>query len=166
MPVRNLARVPSRVRALRPPTARSAALALLALAAGLAAVLAGCGPPGADEEGRVLVDLRADDVAERMSDALAEGQADAEGDDELLRRAREALDDDSRAYTAELTDSGLVLGAAFYEEFDTEGLADPQANQVVRCVEFRASADDLTDVDHEDVGCPREASTPAWVRGR
>jgi len=158
--IRNLARVSSRVRTLRPPTARSAALALLALAAGLA----GCGPPGADEEGRVLVDLRADDVAERMSDALADGQAD-DDEDALLRRARRALDDDSRAYTAELTDSGLVLGAAFYEEFDTEGLADPQPNQVLRCVEFRASADDLTDVDHEDVECPAEASTPAWVRG-
>ena len=160
--MRNVARVPSRVRTLRPPTALSAALALLALAA----ALAGCGPPGADEEGRVLVDLRADDVADRMSDALADGQAGDEDEDQLLRRARLALDDDSRAYTAELTDSGLLLGAAFYEEFDTEGLADPQPNEVVRCVEFRASADDLTDVDHEDVGCPTQASTPAWVRRR
>ena len=114
----------------------------------------------------MLVDLRADDVADRMSDTLADGQADDEDDSQLLRRASQALDDDSRAYTAELTGSGLVIGAAFYEEFDTEGLVDPQPHEVVRCIEFRASADDLTDVDHEDVGCPAEASSPAWVRGR
>ncbi len=145
---------------------RSRATLPCALLLGVVVGLAGCGPPGADEVGQALVGMRADEVADRMGVALAAGQADDESDPRLLDRARGVLDDDSRAYAAELTGSGLRLGAAFYEEFNTGGLEDPQPNRVVRCVEFRASADDLTEVEHEDVPCPPEAMRPGWVQGR
>ena len=109
--------------------------------------------------------IRAEDVAARLSDAVRAGQAADESETQLLARARDALDDDSRAYVATLTGSGLVVQAAFYEQFDTGGLEDPETEQVVRCVEFTAPADDLTDVEPEDVPCPPEATRPAWVRG-
>ena len=132
----------------------------------LVAVLAACGPPSSDELGRTLVDMRADGVAARMSDRLT-GQGDGKGEDfgegRVLAQAQAALDDDSRAYEVELSGSGLVVGVAFYEEFDYEGLVDPTTHQVVECREFRAPADDLDDVSYETVDCPSGTGAD-WIR--
>ncbi len=132
----------------------------------LVPVLAACGPPSSDELGRTLVDMRADDVAARMSERLT-GQGNGRGEDfgadRVLAQAEAALDDDSRAYEVELSGSGLVVGVAFYEEFDYEGLVDPTRHQVVECREFHAPADDLDDVSYEAVDCP-PGTGPGWVR--